>query len=135
MSNFSLNIFTPAGIVTDGFACEELIIPTESGQINVLKGHTHLVTKLGTGIVNAKLSNGQTRHFTVAGGLCKILGEKINILAKTSETAEQVNQERAKSALSKAQSRLQGPVTSVEVIKFQRKIERAKARLKIANLK
>ncbi|MFT6633060.1 MAG: F-type H+-transporting ATPase subunit epsilon [Bacteriovoracaceae bacterium] len=135
MSNFKLNIFTPQGVVIDGCACTELTIPTETGSINVLKGHTHLITELGTGVLKAKLDNGQFRHFTVAGGLCKVLGETITLLAKSSEKSEIIDQERAKSALSKAESRLKGSVSSVEVIKFQRKVERAKARLRIANLK
>jgi len=135
MSNFKLNIYTPGGVVVNKLSCMELLVPTYAGQINVLKGHTHLITELGTGILTAKLSNGQKRHFTMAGGLCKVLGETITVLAKTSESGEDIDQERAKSALSKAESRLKGPVTSVEIIKFQRKLERAKNRLKIANLK
>lgn len=135
MSSFKLNIFTPQGIVVDGYSCGELTIPTETGSINVLKGHTHLITELGTGVLKAKLDNGQVRHFSVAGGLCKVLGDTVTLLAKTSEDSEKIDQERAKAALSKAESRLKGQVSSVEVIKFQRKVERAKARIRIANLK
>jgi len=135
MSSFNLNIFTPSGVIVDGYSCDELSIPTSGGFINVLKGHTHLITELGTGVLTAKLANGQARHFTMAGGLCKVLGDTITILAKSSETGEDIDHERAKSALSKAESRLKGPVTSVEVIKYQRKVERAKNRIKVANLK
>lgn len=135
MSNFKLNIYTPNGVVVSGVNCNELTIPTKNGQINVLKGHTHIITELGTGVLKAKLDSGQLRNFTVAGGLCKILGEGITLLAKTSESADAIDKERAQSALKKAESRLKHPTTSVEVIKFQRKLERAKNRLKIANLK
>ena len=135
MSNFKLNIYTPSGVVVRGYSCSELTIPTIAGKINVLKGHTHLVTELSTGVLTAKLENGQSRHFSLAGGLCKILGEELTILAKTSESSEKIDQERAKSALAKAESRLKGSVASVELIKFQRKVERAKARIRIASLK
>ncbi len=135
MSSFKLNIFTPNGVVANGYSCDELTIPTETGIINVLKGHTHLISELGTGVLNAKLGNGQSRHFTVAGGLVKVLGDTVTILAKTSESSDKIDQERAKAALSKAESRLKGQVSSVEVIKFQRKLERAKARIRTANLK
>lgn len=135
MSNFKLNIFTPQGVIVDGYSCTELTIPTDNGTINVLKGHTHLITELGTGVLKAKLEGGQSRHFVVAGGLCKVLGETVTLLAKSSEHPELIDQERAKSALSRAESRLKGSVSSVEVIKFQRKVERAKARIRIANLK
>lgn len=135
MRNFNLNIYTPSGVVVDGVSCDELSIPTEKGIINVLKGHTHIITELGTGILVAKVGNGQSRHFSIAGGLCKVLGSTVTVLAKTSETNKDIDQERAKSALAKAESRLKNPTTSLEVIKFQRKVERAKNRIKIANLK
>lgn len=135
MSSFRLNIYTPSGVVVDRYPCEELIIPTSTGLINILKGHTHMITELGTGVLTAKLGNGQSRHFTMAGGLCKILGKEITLLAKTSESSDTIDHERAKSALAKAESRLKGSVSSVEVIKFQRKVERAKNRIKVANLK
>ncbi len=134
MSNFNLNIYTPSGIIVDGYQCDELTVPTEMGQINVLKGHTHIVSVLGTGVLVAKMAGGQSRHFTIAGGLCKVLGKEVTILAKTSESAEQIDKERAEAALHKAQSRLASGI-SVETIKFQRKIERAKNRIRIANLK
>ena len=134
MSHFKLNIFTPQGVVVDGYSCDELTIPTETGMINVLKGHTHLISEIGTGIMTAKVG-GQTRHFTLAGGLCKVLGDTVTLLAKTSETSDVIDQERAKSALAKAESRMKDGVQSAAVIKYQRKIERAKARIKAANLK
>lgn len=135
MSNFNLNIFTPSGIVVEGLHCSELTVPTNMGTINVLRGHTHLITELDTGILVAKLENGQARHFTMAGGLCKILGDTVTILAKTSEKPETIDLERAKSALSKAESRLKDGLPGVAQIKFQRKLERAKERIKLANLK
>ncbi|MBD66925.1 MAG: ATP synthase F1 subunit epsilon [Halobacteriovoraceae bacterium] len=135
MSNFKLNIYTPNGKVVEGLGCNDLLIPTTSGIINVLKGHTHVITELDTGILEARMNNGSTRHFTIAGGLCKILGEEATILAKTSEAPESIDIERAKSAKLKAESRLNDGVDSIQTIKFRRKIERAKNRLKVANLK
>ena len=135
MNNFKLNIYTPSGVVVNGITCASMTVPTSRGLINILKGHTHIITELGTGIVKAKLENGQERNFTVAGGLCKVLGESITLLAKTAESPDAIDRERAQSALSKAESRLKNPTTSVEVIKFQRKVERAKNRIKVANLK
>jgi F-type H+-transporting ATPase subunit epsilon len=134
MSHFKLNIYTPNGIVVEKLSCDELTIPTEMGRINVLKGHTHLISELDTGILTAKVGSG-SRHFTMAGGLCKILGDTVTILAKTSEKPSDIDLERAKSALSKAESRIKSGVPGVEQIKFQRKVERAKNRIKVANLK
>lgn len=135
MSNFKLNIYTPGGPVVQNMACEELTIPTATGLINVLKGHTHLISELDTGILKAKVGNEGTRHFTIAGGLLKILGSEVKVLAKTSEAPEKIDIERAKAAEKKAQSRLEGSLPTVETIKFRRKLERAKNRIRLANLK
>lgn len=135
MSNFKLNIYTPAGIVIKGTNCVELSVPTTSGMINILKGHTHIISEVDTGVLTAKLENGQSRNFTMAGGLCKVLGNDVTILAKTSESPESIDIERAKAAQAKAESRLAGGVPSTAVIKYQRKIARAKNRIKLANLK
>jgi len=85
MSNFKLNIFTPEGIVLKGHNCDELIIPTSTGIINVLKDHTHILSELGTGTLVAKSGNGERNSFKVSKGLCKVLGDTVTILAKTSE--------------------------------------------------
>ena len=136
MSNFKLDIFTPNGIVVRSLKCDSLLIPTVKGQINVLKGHTHIVTELATGVLTAKTDMGD-RHFSMTAGLCKVLGDTVTLLSTTSEKHDEIDIERAKSAQAKALSRLQGEksLTDVEFIKFQRKLERAKMRIHLANLK
>jgi F-type H+-transporting ATPase subunit epsilon len=106
------------------------------GQINILPEHTHILTELSTGIMTVKTSMG-TRHFTVTAGLCRVLKDTVTILAFTSEKAEDVDIERAKSAKAKAMDRLSGkePISDVDLIKFRRKLERAELRLRAANLK
>lgn len=137
MNDFNLNIFTPNGVIVKGLKSSSLTIPTSKGEINVLPGHTHMVSVLETGIMTAKTSEGN-RHFTITSGLVKILGQDINILSTTSEHTDQIDIERAKAALAKANSRLQSSteiLTDVDRIKFQRKVQRAHTRIKLANLK
>jgi F-type H+-transporting ATPase subunit epsilon len=133
MSNFLLNIYTPNGVVIKSLKCSELTIPTVRGEINVLPGHTHVLTELDTGIMTAKTES-NNRHFSMTAGLCKILGDNITILSTTSECAEDIDVDRAKSAKSKAESRLQGNevLTDVDLIKYQRKLQRANTRLRLA---
>ncbi len=137
MNDFNLNIFTPNGVLIKGLKSSSLTIPTTKGEINVLPGHTHMVSVLETGIMSAKTSNG-VKRFSITSGLVKILGEEINILSTTSENMEDIDIARAKSALAKANSRLQSAtevLTDVDRIKFQRKVQRAATRIKLANLK
>lgn len=135
MSNFKLNIFTPNGVVINGLECMELNIPTTSGEVNILPDHTHVLSEIDTGILTAKTSMGD-RHFSMTSGLVKVLGEDITVLSTTSEKAEDIDIERAKAAKAKAESRLSeiDSLSSIDQIKFKRKLERADIRIKLREL-
>lgn len=135
MSSFTLNIFTPAGVVVRGLKCESLIIPTTSGEINVLPEHIHILSQLGTGILTA-VTNMGNRHFSCTAGLVKVLKDEVTVLSYTSENPEDIDIERAKSAKAKAESRLKSAsaLSGVEYIKFNRKLERAQMRIKLAKM-
>lgn len=136
MSSFNLNIFTPNGVVLKGLDCESFIIPTINGEINVLPGHINLISELATGVLTAKTGMGD-RHFSITAGLLKVVGKEVSVLSTTSENSEDIDIERAQAAKAKAESRLAGKevLTDVDTIKFRRKLERAKMRIRLANLK
>jgi F-type H+-transporting ATPase subunit epsilon len=136
MSNFNLNIFTPNGVILKGLKCESFIIPTLNGEINVLPKHMNLISELATGILVAKTSSGD-RKFSITAGLLKVVEKEVNVLSTTSEKAEDIDIARAQSAQKKAQSRLKGDssLTDVDIIKFRRKLERAKMRVKLGSQK
>lgn len=133
---FKLNLFTPKGVVIKDLECNDIIIPTVRGEINILPEHTHILTELGTGILTAKTPNG-VRHFSVTAGLCRVLKDTVTILSFTSEKSTDIDIERAKASKAKATSRLSGEtsLSDVDLIKFRRKMERAEMRIRLANLK
>lgn len=135
-SAFKLNLFTPKGVVIKDLECNDITIPTVRGEINILPEHTHILTELSTGVMTAKSPMG-TRHFSVTAGLCRVLKDTVTILSFTSERADEIDIERAKSAKAKAMDRLSGKdsLSDVDLIKFRRKLERAELRIRLANLK
>jgi F-type H+-transporting ATPase subunit epsilon len=137
MAAFKLNLFTPKGTVIRDLVCNEITVPTVRGEINILPDHTHILTELGTGVLTAKTTDGQTRHFSVTAGLCRVMQDAVTVLSFTSERPQDIDVERAKSAKAKAASRLAGEtsLTDVDLIKFRRKLERADMRLRLANLR
>jgi F-type H+-transporting ATPase subunit epsilon len=136
MAAFKLNLFTPKGVVIKDLEANDIVIPTVRGEINILPEHTHILTELSTGLMTVKTPMG-TRHFTVTAGLCRVLKDTVTVLSFTSERADEVDLERAKSAKAKATDRLSGkePISDVDLIKFRRKLERAELRIRAANLK
>ncbi len=134
MKYYTVDILTPSKIVAKNIPAESLLIPTVRGQINVLENHTHIVSKLDTGVMS--VFGGPDygdRHFSISTGVCKILDNKITVLANTSEESTDVNVERAKLALKNAEDRLKNTegLSLEEVEKYQRKVERAKLRIQI----
>ncbi len=137
MAGFKLNLYTPKGVIVKDLECNDIVIPTVRGDINILPDHTHILTELGTGILTAKVGTG-TRHFSVTAGLCRVLKDTVTILSFTSEKADEIDLERAHATKVKAQDRLAGKgesLTDVDLIKFRRKLERAEMRVRLANLK
>ena len=133
---FKLNLYTPKGVVVRDLECSDIVVPTIRGEINVLPDHTHILTELGTGVLTAKTSMG-SRHFSVTAGLCRVMKDAVTVLSFTSERVEDIDVERAKASKAKAASRLAGEtsLTDVELIKFNRKLERAEMRLRLANMR
>ena len=127
MAAFKLKLYTPGGVVVKALECEALTIPTTRGEVNVLKDHTHFLTKLETGILTAKTADQGDRHFSVTTGTLKVLKGEVTVLSLTSESADKIDLERAKEAKKKAESKLSGveSLNDEEIIKYRRKLERA----------
>jgi F-type H+-transporting ATPase subunit epsilon len=136
MNNYTVDILTPSKIVAKGIPAESLLVPTVRGQINVLKDHTHIVSKLSTGIVTVfGGEDDPDRYFSVTTGVCKVLDNKVIVLANTSEEDHEIDVDRAKEALKHAQEQLQSSLTDEELTKYRRKVERAQLRVQLASYK
>lgn len=134
MKYFVVDILTPSKIVAKAIPAESLLIPTVRGQINVLENHTHIVTKLDTGALTVfGGADYGDRNFAISTGVCKILDNKITILANTAEESTDLNIERANAALKNAEEKLKhsDSLSLDEVEKYQRKVERAKLRIQL----
>lgn len=135
MRYYSVDILTPSKVVARNVQAESLLVPTEKGQINVLENHTHIVTKLGTGMLS--VFGGPDygdRHFSITTGVCKILDNKIIVLSSTSEESTDVDGERAKLALKNAEDKLKNTegLSLEDIEKYRRKVERAKLRVQLS---
>ena len=136
MNNYTVDILTPSKIVAKGIPAESLLVPTVRGQINVLKDHTHIVSKLSTGIVTVfGGEDDPDRYFSVTTGVCKVLDNNVIVLANTSEEDHEIDVDRAKEALKHAQEQLQSSLTDEELTKYRRKVERAQLRVQLASYK
>jgi F-type H+-transporting ATPase subunit epsilon len=127
---FELEIVTPEKLVVKDSA-EEVQIPGRNGYLGVLPGHAPLITELGAGEISYK-SGGQQHRLSVAWGFAEVLPERVTVLAETVERAEEIDIPRAKQSLQKAEDSLKTAQTEEEFSLATAKIERAQARLNVA---
>lgn len=131
---FKFSLVTPEKKVTSDLDVEEVVIPAFRGELNILPGHAPLVTTLNIGLLRYRPA--KSNHFesaVVSWGYCEVTKDSVVVLAETAETLDEINLERAEEALKEAQKRLVDPsLESDQMKKFQRKLERAQARLDAA---
>lgn len=126
MSYFTVDIYTPNKIIAKGVPANSLIVPTTRGEINVLPEHTHMVTKLDTGVLRC-IAEGVESDFLMTTGIIKVLKNKVTVLAQVAEPKAEIDGERAAKALNLAQSKLSGSETlnDADLEKYRRKMTRA----------
>ncbi len=130
---FQLEIVTPEKLVIRDTA-DEIQIPGRKGYIGVLPGHAPLITELGSGEISYR-SNGQLHRFSMAWGFAEVLPDKVTVLAETVERADEIDVSRAKQSLTKAEELLKTAQTEDEFSVATSKIQRAEARLNVAQRK
>jgi F-type H+-transporting ATPase subunit epsilon len=135
MAHLVLDLFTPAGTIVKKLECDEVTLPLANGEANILVGHEKMLAQIGTGILTAKIGDKFFR-FLITHGICKLENDIVTVLSTTSETADKIDLDRAQKALKTAQEKLADSDLSTEdMVKFQRKLDRAEARIRLAYLR
>jgi F-type H+-transporting ATPase subunit epsilon len=134
MSHFRVDILSPSSVIAKGVEADSIFVPSVVGQLNILKDHTHIVTELSPGVVSLVTVGGKKREFFVTKGVLKVLNNEVTLLVGVGEDAGKIDLNRAKLAEEKATEKLKNTsqLNNDEILKYQRKLERARTRLAIA---
>ena len=107
----SLNLLTPTAKLAFNLPIESLQVVTDKGEIEILEGHTSLVTTLGIGLLRykEKVEGGQIklRKRAIFWGYLEVFDNSVNILAETAELPENIDKERALKALKMSTERIE----------------------------
>ncbi len=128
-----LEIVTPERLVEKD-TIEEIQIPGKNGYLGILPGHAPLITELGVGEITYR-ADGMQYHVAVAWGFAEVLPDKVTILAETAERAEDIDVERARKSKERAEERLRSASGEVDFHRALVALERATARLDVAQKK
>jgi F-type H+-transporting ATPase subunit epsilon len=130
--NIRLEIVTPEKAVVNEDV-QIVMAPGALGEFGVLIHHTPFMTTLKTGTLRFTDAEGQERYVFVSGGFAEALPDRVTVLAESAEKRRNIDLDRAKSALDRAQQRLaREDDDTVDIDRAQAAIERALYRIKLA---
>ena len=130
---YHLQIVTPDGQCFDGQAVR-LIVPTIDGQVGILARHINYVTALGMGPAKVITEEGE-RHAACIGGMVAVTNGEVKVVATTFEWADEIDVDRAKASIARAEKMLENPKDAHTVQYANARIKRARVRLSVAEKK
>ncbi len=131
--NLKLEVVTPEKSVVSEEA-QIVMAPGSLGEFGVLIGHTPFLTTLKIGTIRYKDAGGTEKYVFVNSGFAEALPDKVTVLAESAERRKDIDIERAKAAMERAEKRLDED-RSKEDIDFYRArvaLTRAVERVKLA---
>jgi F-type H+-transporting ATPase subunit epsilon len=126
-----LEVVTPDRLVLSTEA-DVVVCPGVEGQFGVLVGHIPFLSALEVGEMYYR-KGGQTEYLAVAGGFAEVTGEKVTIVAEAAEKGREIDVDRAKRAMERAEKRLAAVKTEIiDWTRAEAAMRRALVRAKVA---
>ena len=132
MAKLKLKIATPERVVYEN-EVDEVICPTEMGEVGILPGHIPLVANLKAG--ELRVVNDETaKNIFVAGGFLEVRpGNEVVILADAAEHEEEIDLQRAEEARERArQAMAEKTLSEEEYAATAAALEKSLARIQFA---
>jgi F-type H+-transporting ATPase subunit epsilon len=133
-AHLNLEIVTPDHAVVHELV-DEVQLPGVEGYLGILPGHTPLLTILGVGPAWYRKGT-EIVSLAIANGIAEVLPDKVRILARMAEKADDIDLDRAEQARRRAEERLQASKTGARDIDFDRaraSLIKAMTRIQVAS--
>jgi len=124
-----VQVVSPERILWSGDAAMVTARTVDGGDIAFLNGHAPFVGALEIGQVTIRPEDGEDMVLAVHGGFVEVSNNEVSLLSDVAETADQIDADRARQALSRAQSAVQSDGDDEEAAAALR---RAEIRLQVA---
>ena len=130
---FTLTLVTPDKKLLAGEEIEELFVPGERGELNILPGHAPLVTLLEAGVLKYRLKGESTVHrVAVSDGYCQVNPHGVNVMAETAERPDEIDGTLAETAIKTLENQMMTQVLDAETLKKTIiKLARERARVEL----
>jgi len=111
--------------------CRSIIVPEFDGQKEILAHHEDMVIAVDEGEMRFQPEGSDNWEYAVVGmGFVEVANNRVTVLADTVERPEEVDANRAKEALERAQERLRQKQSIQEYYHSRASLARAMTRLK-----
>lgn len=97
--SFNVRVITPDKVVWDADV-EELILPSSTGQLGILKDHAPLLTALDIGVMRLKSETGWN-SIVLMEGFSEVEANKVTILCNEAVEASSIDLKTAQDSLEK----------------------------------
>ena len=131
-TNLKLEIVTPYGLILSEDV-DEVACTGSEGDFGVLPGHVPFFTTLKVGMLSYKKGN-STKYVFVNWGYAEVGPDRVMILADSAEKSEDIDVERAKAAMKRAEERLK-KAEEFDFARSSSSLERAVSRIQVAERK
>ena len=129
--NIRLEVVTPEASVVSEDA-QIVVAPGSLGDFGVLIGHTPFLTTLKLGVIRYKAADGVEKCVFISAGFAEALPDKVTILAESAERRRDIDIDRVKKALKRAQERLAEKKPDINHERARAALQRALYRIKLA---
>lgn len=109
-----VEIITPEGIAWNSDSVDSVILPTTSGEIQILEGHIPLLTELqaGAAVVTNK---GNSENLAIDKGYARVVGDVVSVLTEAAINVEQIDEAQAENQRQEALKELEKMRTAMYV--------------------
>ena len=133
-THLSLEIVTPDRAVVHELV-DEVQLPGVEGNLGILPGHTPLLTLLRVGPAWYRKGT-EIVNLAIANGIAEVLPDKVRLLARVAEKADDIGLNRAEEARRRAEERLQAAKAGAREVDFERaraSLIKAMTRIQVAS--
>lgn len=131
-NKLTLDVVTPYGSVLSE-EVDEVSASGSEGDFGVLAGHVPFITTLKVGMLSYRKGS-QTSYVFVNTGYAEVCDDKVIVLADSAELAGDIDVDRAKEAMKRAEERLK-KMEETDFARATASLERAAIRIQIAQRK
>ena len=130
-THIDLQIVTPERLIVQE-QVDEVEIPGSEGYFGVLPGHTPLLASLAVGELWYRKGQEKT-YLSIAYGFAEVLADRVTILARLAERAEDIDVSRAAAAQKRAQERITVPSSDVDYERARTALMKSITRLQVSS--